>query len=213
MKEYMYIMKRMIKVLLSSIFCLFILAGCSSSPYSKTKVEPQTLTIQGVPVYVEPNDELTQIEVDKHLKAIEEQPGYLMKNCTGIHLQGENLFREEGRDVSDSGAYTSIKEIYIDGKTDFGIGKKTEDIIKNDITHELWHAFDYTYGNSEYHLSELDFNFNALYNQAPESITDYGATDVCEFFAEAGMMYVNEPDKLKEKNIDVFNYFEALPKE
>ena len=206
-------MKKMIKVLLSSIFCLSILAGCSSSPYSKTKAEPQTLTIQGVPVYVEPNDELTQIEVDKHLKAIEEQPGYLMKNCTGIHLQGENLFREEGRDVSDSGAYTSIKEIYIDGKTDFGIGKKTEDIIKNEITHELWHAFDYTYGNSEYYLSELDFNFNALYNQAPESITDYGATDVCEFFAEAGMMYVNEPDKLKEKNIDVFNYFESLPKE
>lgn len=204
-------MKRMIKMLLSSIFCLSILAGCSSSPYSKTKAEPQTLTIQGVPVYVEPNDELTQIEVDKHLKAIEEQPGYLMKNCTGIHLQGENLFREGGH--PGSVAYTSIKEIYIDGKTDFGIGERTEDIIKNDITHELWHAFDYAYGNNEYYLSELDFNFNALYNQAPESLTDYGATDVCEFFAEGGAMYINSPEELKEKNIDVYNYFEALPKE
>ena len=206
-------MKRMIKMLLSSIFCLSILAGCSSSPYSKTKAEPQTLTIQGVPVYVEPNDELTQIEVDKHLKAIEEQPGYLMKNCTGIHLQGENLFREEGGDVSDSGAYTSIKEIYIDGKTNFGIGKKTEDIIKNDITHELWHAFDYTYGNGGHHLSELDFNFNALYNQNPSSISEYGATSVREFFAEGGAMYVSSPEELKEKNIDVYNFFEALPKE
>lgn len=206
-------MKRMIKMLLSSIFCLSILAGCSSSPYAKTKAEPQTLTIQGVPVYVEPNDELTQIEVDKHLKAIEEQPGYLMKNCTGIHLQGENLFREEGGDVSDSGAYTSIKEIYIDGKTNFGIGEKTEDIIKNDITHELWHAFDYTYGNGGYHLSELDFNFNALYNQNPSSISEYGATSVREFFAEGGAMYVSSPERLKEKNIDVYNYFESLPKE
>lgn len=206
-------MKRMIKMLLSSIFCLSILAGCSSSPYAKTKAEPQTLTIQGVPVYVEPNDELTQIEVDKHLKAIEEQPGYLMKNCTGIHLQGENLFREEGGDVSDSGAYTSIKEIYIDGKTNFGIGKKTEDIIKNDITHELWHAFDYTYGNGGDHLSELDFNFNALYNQNPSSISEYGATSVREFFAEGGAMYVSSPERLKEKNIDVYNYFESLPKE
>ena len=206
-------MKRMMKMLLSSIFCLSILAGCSSSPYAKTKAEPQTLTIQGVPVYVEPNDELTQIEVDKHLKAIEEQPGYLMKNCTGIHLQGENLFREEGGDVSDSGAYTSIKEIYIDGKTNFGIGKKTEDIIKNDITHELWHAFDYTYGNGGDHLSELDFNFNALYNQNSSSISEYGATSVREFFAEGGAMYVSSPERLKEKNIDVYNYFESLPKE
>lgn len=205
-------MKRMIKILLSSIFCLSTLVGCSSSPYSKTKAEPQTLTIQGVPVYVEPNDELTQIEVDKHLKAIEEQPGYLMKNCTGIHLQGENLFREEGKDVS-GGGYALVKEIYIDGRTNFGMEKRTEDIIKNCISHELWHTFDYTYGNDEYYLSELDFNFNALYNQAPESLTKYGATDVCEFFAEGGAMYINSPEELKEKNIDVFNYFESLPKE
>ena len=204
-------MKRMIKVLLSSIFCLSTLAGCSSSPYAKTKAEAQTLTIQGVPVYVEPNDELTQIEVDKHLKAIEEQPEYLMKNCTGIHLQGENLFNEEGGDVSNSGGYTSIKEIYINGRTNFGMGKKTEDIIKEDISHELWHVFDYTYGNDKYYLSELDFN--VLYNQAPESLTEYGATDVSEFFAEAGKMYINSPEELKEKNIDVYNYFEALPKE
>lgn len=204
-------MKKMIKVLLSIIFCLSTLAGCSSSPYAKTKAEPQTLTIQGVPVYVEPNDELTQIEVDKHLKAIEEQPEYLMKNCTGIHLQGENLFNKEGGDVSNSGGYTSIKEIYINGRTNFGMGKKTEDIIKEDISHELWHVFDYTYGNDEYYLSELDFN--VLYNQAPESLTEYGATNANEFFAEAGTMYLLSPEELKEKNIDVYNYFESLPKE
>lgn len=204
-------MKKMIKVLLSIIFCLSTLAGCSSSPYAKTKAEPQTLTIQGVPVYVEPNDELTQIEVDKHLKAIEEQPEYLMKNCTGIHLQGENLFNEEGVDVSNSGGYTSIKEIYINGRTNFGMGKKTEDIIKEDISHELWHVFDYTYGNDEYYLSELDFNI--LYNQNPDSISEYGATNANEFFAEAGTMYLLSPEELKEKNMDVYNYFESLPKE
>ena len=204
-------MKKMIKVLLSIIFCLSTLAGCSSSPYAKTKAEPQTLTIQGVPVYVEPNDELTQIEVDKHLKAIEEQPEYLMKNCTGIHLQGENLFNEEGVDVSNSGGYTSIKEIYINGRTNFGMGKKTEDIIKEDISHELWHVFDYTYGNDEYYLSELDFNI--LYNQNPDSISEYGATNANEFFAEAGTMYLLSPEELKEKNMDVYNYFELLPKE
>lgn len=55
-------MKRITKVLLSSIFCLSMLAGCSSSPY--VKAEAQTLTIQGVPVYVEPDENTTQNDVD-----------------------------------------------------------------------------------------------------------------------------------------------------
>ena len=91
------------------------------------------------------------------------------------------------------------------------MGKKTEDIIKEGISHELWHVYDWAFGNDEYYLSELDFN--VLYNQAPESLTKYGATDVVEFFAEGGAMYVNSPEELKEKNIDVYNYFESFPKE
>ena len=77
-------MKRMIKVLLGS-FCLSILSGCSSSPYAKA--EAQTLTIQGVPVYVEPDEETTQEDINRHLKEIRTQPEFLMKNCTGIKLQ------------------------------------------------------------------------------------------------------------------------------
>ncbi|MEE0394507.1 hypothetical protein [Holdemanella biformis] len=81
-------MKKMIKVLLSSIICLSTLVGCSSSPYAKA--EEQTLTIQGVPVYVEPDEETTQEDIDRHLKEIRTQPEFLMKNCTGIHLQGKS---------------------------------------------------------------------------------------------------------------------------
>ena len=81
-------MKRIRKILLSSIFCLSTLVGCSSSPYAKA--EAQTLTIQGVPVYVEPDEETTQGDIDTFLKVIKAQPGCLMKNCTGIHLQGDN---------------------------------------------------------------------------------------------------------------------------
>lgn len=50
-------MNKIVKVLLSSIFCLSTLVGCSSSPYAKAKEE--TLTIQGVPVYVEPDEDTT----------------------------------------------------------------------------------------------------------------------------------------------------------
>lgn len=58
-------MKKIIKVLVSGIFCVSTLVGCSSSPYAKA--EAQTLTIQGVPVYVEPDEDTTQNDVDTFL--------------------------------------------------------------------------------------------------------------------------------------------------
>ena len=182
-------MKRIIKVLLSSIFCLSTLVGCSSSPYAKA--EAQTLTIQGVPVYVEPDEETTQEDIDTFLKAIKVQPEFLKKNCTGIHLQGENAFinyaqQNFGDKYNKAFGYTIGEDVF-------------------------WHVFDYANGNDEYYLSEFDFNI--LYNQNPDSISEYGATNVLEFFAEGGAMYINSPEELKEKNIDVYNYFEALPKE
>ena len=108
-------MKRMIKVLLSSIFCLSMLAGCSSSPYAKA--EAQTLTIQGVPVYVEPDEETTQDDINMHLKEIRTQPEFLMKNCTGIHLQGESNYTERmqqnyGGNYGKTAGCAEEKEIY-----------------------------------------------------------------------------------------------------
>ena len=55
--------------------------------------------------------------------------------------------------------------------------------------------------------------FNILYNQSPDSLSKHGASNTKEFFAEGGTMYIYSPEELKEKNIDVYNYFEALPKE
>lgn len=99
----------------------------------------------------------------------------------------------------------------MDAKTKYSNGERSIDIIRDNITHELWHVFDYVNGNNEYYLSELEFN--VLYNQNPNSITEYGAKNNLEFFAEAGKMYIYSPEELKEKNMDVFNYFELLPKE
>ena len=207
-------MKRIIKVLLSSIFCLSVLAGCSSSLYAKA--EAQTLTIQGVPVYVEPDEETTQEDIDTFLKAIKAQPEFLRRNCTGIHLQGENTFIEYaqqnfGDKYNKAFGYTIGENVFLKTNLNVNGSKRDKDSVKDTVAHELWHVFDYTKGTDEYYLSELGFNI--LYNQNPESISEYGATNVLEFFAEAGAMYLLSPEELKEKNIDVYNYFESLPKE
>lgn len=207
-------MNKIIKVLLSSIFCLSMLAGCSSSPYAKA--ETQTLTIQGVPVYVEPDEDTTQNDVDTFLKYLKKQPEYLMKNCTGIYLQGENQYYSyvgdsEAGQSSVGTANPSDYSIHLLINNTKTLDRMTEYDITSSVTHELWHVFDFVNGVNGYYLSELDFN--VLYNQNPSSISEYGATNVHEFFAEAGEMYIYSPEELKEKNIDVYNYFESLPKE
>lgn len=195
-------MKKMIKILLSSIFCLSMLTGCSSSPYAKA--EAQTLAIQGVPVYVEPDGNTTQNDVDLYLKAVEAQPEYLMNKCSEIHLQGTSVFRNNYRGknyTGNVGGFTRYAEnaVYIQILTYSTVNGYT-------VSHELWHLYDY-------HLGMLSNNeFLGLYNQNPNSLTSYAQKNSCEFFAEGGMMYINSPEELKEKNMDVYNYFESLPK-
>ena len=109
-------MKRIIKVLLSSIFCLSTLVGCSRSPYANA--EAQTLTVKGIPVYVEPDEKMTQDEVNLHLKAIESQPEFLMKNCTEIHLQGksnysERLRQEYSTNYNKTAGYAEEEKIFL----------------------------------------------------------------------------------------------------
>ena len=202
-------MKKIIKVLLSGIFCLSTLVGCSNSPYAKA--EAQMLTIQGAPVYVEPDENTTQNDVDLYLKAVEAQPGYLMNKCSGVHIQATSIFEDNYRGTMNAynlGGFARYEDnsIYINIQTHIG-GKYSDKDLSSIVSHELWHLYDYNLGR----LSSNDFSF--LYNQKPNSLTNYAQANSREFFAEGGKMYVNSPEDLKQNNIDVYNYFDALPKE
>lgn len=211
--------KTILKAILCSTLCLTTLVGCSGeSPYAKA--EAQTLTIQGVPVYVEPDDNTIHSDVEFFLEQLKEQPSYLMNKCKEIHLQGSKKFVDDAlknefdeNTTTDIDGYTLpiVQATYLKVDTLNYYDKSVSKEKKETITHELWHAYDWAYGNGDLYFSEIQMN--DLYNQNPNSITEYGATDVTEFFAEGGAMYVNSPEELKEKNIDVYNFFEALPKE
>ena len=212
--------KTILKDILCSTLCLTTLVGCSNnSPYAKA--EAQALTIQGIPVYVEPDDNTVQGDVDFFLEHLNEQPSYLINKCKEIHLQGSKKFVDNAlkngfdeNTVKPIGGYLSPLEqivfLKVEIKDENGPNVSDEEKIKT-ITHELWHAYDWASGNGDLYFSEMQMN--DLYNQNPHSLTEYGATNNIEFFAEGGAMYVNSPEELKEKNIDVYNFFETLPKE
>ncbi len=69
------------------------------------------------------------------------------------------------------------------------------------IIHELWHIYD-----SANNISSTS-TFLDLYNNAPNSLGEIYATNVSEFFAGAGEMYMCFPDELEEKNLDIYNFF------
>lgn len=212
--------KTILKAILCSTLCLTTLVGCSNNNLY-AKAEAQTLTIQGVPVYVEPDDNTVQRDVDFFLEHLNEQPSYLMNKCKEIHLQGRKKFVDDalknGFDENTvkpiDGYLSPLEQIAFfkaDLKDSYGQNISYEKKSKT-ITHELWHAYDWASGNGDLYFSEMQMS--DLYNQNPRSITEYGDTNVIEFFAEGGAMYVNSPEELKEKNMDVYNFFEALPKE
>ena len=148
------------------------------------------------------------------------QPDYLIKNCTEIHFQCEDVFMKHMLDdgyvqnEEDGEFYdglTSDTTVYMNTRTKkYGSINIDENYFKEILTHELWHVYDNTHQNGNTTPSETIVD---IYNQNPSLLGEYGATSIYEFFADAGKMYVNEPDKLKEKSEELYNFFEALPKE
>lgn len=211
-------LNKLLRGILCSMLCLTTLVGCSGENLYE-KAEAQTLDYNGTIISIEPDDNMTKGNAESAIKLIKSQPAYLLKNCTTLHWQGNEVFvqnaMERGFDetkAKEINGFQSETEIFLNGRDKYqGSISITDDDKSSVMTHELWHIYDWKHGDGNQYASETQLL--DLYNQNPNSLGAYGATNTLEFFAEGGMMYVHSPEELKEKNIDVYNYFEALPKE
>lgn len=214
--------RKLLRVMLCSLFCLTTLVGCSEEdPYKMA--EAQTLDYNGIPVYIEPDEKTLQTTIDKYFEQLEKQPDYLMRNCAEIHFQCEDVFAktmldsevvQNEADAADySGLTTDNTTVYMNTswkKLDSMV--TDEETFKETLTHELWHVYDFTHQIGDSYPSD-NVQIVSIYNQNPSLLGEYGATNTLEFFAEAGQMYIYKPDKLKEKSEELYNFFESLPKE
>jgi len=161
----------------------------------------QTLNIEGLPA-IEIVGTLKQRDVDNFIeKNIKTQPEFLLNlgNLNSIKIyDAKNYISKFGEDG---------------GLANFN-GDLNLQIVneKSTVSHELSHTFDDSgeFSNQEYSNYSFTEEFLKLYNAKPNSITDYGSTNSPEFFAEAGEMYINNPERLKSKNVEVYNYFDNL---
>ena len=180
--------------------------------------EDQILYIDGLPpiqlILTTEDFVPKQNDVDYFIETkIKTQPQFLLDNCKLIKIYNGNFWNEVKKEhaVEDyayafaSSSDMSISIQYNEKAYYYGTGIIAKEVFDSEtITHELSHIFDYRYSISR------SPEFLNLYQAAPNSVTEYGATNEWEFFAEAGEMYIHAPEELQRKNIDVYNYFDAL---
>ena len=171
--------------------------------------EDQILYIDGLPpiqlILTTEDFVPKQKDVDYFIESkIKSQPQFLLNNCKLIKIYHSNFWAavlSEKRKPNSTYAFAN------DGDMSISIQYREENYNNESITHELSHLFDFK--NGSYRMSNSQ-EFLNLYQAAPNSITEYGATHEIEFFAEAGEMYIHDPEELQRRNIDVYNYFDAL---
>ena len=173
--------------------------------------ENQTIDKDGVQIHIISDGKISQKKVDEFLESYENQPSYLKNKVKNVYLMTqENIIKSENEIYWDgAGNVTNNGFAY-----DYDVYISSSSVkIDETLTHEMWHVYDFVYGDGLHFMSELDSNLINLYNQNKNMLGKHAAENYLEFFATAGETYTNDQEYLKEVDITMYNYFESLPKE
>ena len=181
-------------------------------------IEDEYMTLDGLPtVHIIPGNSLKIGDVQKYMDLfVRTQPDVLLSNCRMIHICEPKNFMDiaiaDGVDVRDDGlgttcAYASEEDFSIT----LQINVDDEYDQQNTVSHELSHIFDFASGSGygDYGISN-SAQLQSLYQNYPDCVGAYGATDSAEYFAQAGAMYVNDPENLKSVCMDLYNFVDSL---
>lgn len=181
-------------------------------------VEDEYITLDGLPtIHVIPGNSLKIGDVQKYMDLfVRTQPDVILSNCRMINICEPKNFMDiaiaDGVDVTAGGQGTAYAYASSD---DFSI---TLQIVvdedygqKSAVSHELSHIFDFACGSGygDYGISD-GAQLQSLYKNYTDCVGAYGATDSAEFFAQAGAMYVNDPENLKFVCMDLYNFMDSL---
>lgn len=181
-------------------------------------IEDEYINLDGLPtIHVIPGNSLKIGDVQKYMDLfVKSQPDFLLSNCRMIHICEPKNFMDiaiaDGVDVRDDGlgttcAYASEEDFSITLQIDVD----DEHDQQNTVSHELSHIFDFASGSGygDYGISN-SAQLQSLYQNYPDCVGAYGATDSAEYFAQAGAMYVNDPENLKSVCMDLYNFVDSL---
>lgn len=181
-------------------------------------IEDEYMTLDGLPtIHIIPGNSLKIGDVQKYMDLfVRTQPDVLLSNCRMINICEPKNFMDiaiaDGVDVRDDElgttcAYASEEDFSIT----LQISVDDEYDQHNTVSHELSHIFDFASGSGygDYGISN-GAQLQSLYQNYPDCVGAYGATDSAEYFAQAGAMYVNDPENLKSVCMDLYNFVDGL---
>lgn len=180
-------------------------------------VTEQYLYYEGLPIIeILPGNNLKAGDVQKYVdEFIRTQPQFLLDNCRLIKFCEPQNFDAiaiaDDVDIDNRGfgayAYASSDDLSITLQMDVNEINNQ----KGTVSHELTHIFDFVHGNYYTYLGISDgYEWQRLHEMAPGCLGEYGRDDTAEFFADAGEMYINYPEKLMEANMDIYNFMNNL---
>lgn len=181
-----------------------------------TIIEDQILYYDGFPpIQLISNNTFRKGMVEDYInQCVRTQPQILLDQCSIIHLCSSECFVEQcnlndvGMDANGLGttyafATSDDNSIYVQIPKDDDGEEYITDYDKMTVTHELSHLYDYNHWVSD------TYTWQALYSQYASSISEYAMTDESECFAEAAELYVNSPEELQQRSMEVFNFINS----
>lgn len=199
-------MKRILLILILGMIIGFI--GYNRMP---KVAENQTIDKDGVQIHIVSDGKISQKKVDEFLESYENQPLYLKSKVKNFYLMTQDNIVKSENEIYWDGAGNVADDGFA---YDYDVYVSSSSVCINEtLTHEMWHVYDFVYGDGLHSLSELDNNLINLYNQNKNMFGEHAAENYLEFFATAGDSYINDSEYLNEVDINLYNYFESLPKE
>ena len=166
-------------------------------------------------IIVRADPELYAVDIEQIKAAIDSMPDFLLKECKNIYILDTEQYEKAGKELKMEDPSQTAAFSY-SGDMSIRVRILNDPAVLNTYTrtmaHECSHIYDFSKGDAYDDPSGLSTSkeFIALYEKYPDSISEYGATNEYEFFAEAGGLYITDPGYLEQLNPEVYQYFDQL---
>lgn len=176
------------------------------------------ITQEGLPpVAVETNSAQADI-ADLLSQTVFSQPAWLLNQAKVIYVLDDASFQRAmtSHNVVSSPSiagfsnysYYDIGDGLLYSNEDEEVYLRLSTLDYETVSHELTHCYDFendiTQRNKNHPFSD---QIQALYDSNPYLISEYGAVNVNEFFAEAGALYLSAPQQLQQQSPELYEMF------
>lgn len=203
-----------IKGNLNKLLCTFIMffSIFGVGLVSPKEVEAKTNSTKKIIVKTNQKEEYKK-EIKQIKKQFNKLPKSYTEKCNKVYLMDKKIFTKKAKSLgvekpTKISGFASYEEryIYIQLKE----GKSIKSYTKT-LTHELAHIYDFAESDSDGEGKYTsDTAFINIFQSNPNSISKYGLSNIEEFFAEASYLYFQKPDKLMQRNYQVYEYLNNL---